>query len=239
MKSKNIIFTVIIALVTLILGGVGGFLLARSTNNVQTETQLATLPAPELAEGIRGSQFGIDKNINEATIDDYLNRPDSVYRDMRMLKDPGNYEAIGGDSYLSGFVRGFEVVPYPYLVNVTGLPEEVGQTYTGKTLFVKDKDDHYTANYQESLDILEELFPKDKNIFLMCGGGGYAGMTKDLLVKLGWNANKIYNVGAYWSYKGNNNVEVKRMNGDKVSYDFWKIPYHDIDFKTLHEVKQE
>ena len=64
-------------------------------------------------------------------------------------------------------------------------------------------------------------------------------MTKDLLVKLGWNANKIYNVGAYWSYKGNNNVEVKRMNGDKVSYDFWKIPYHDIDFKTLHEVKQE
>lgn len=239
MKSKNIIFTVIIALVTLILGGVGGFLLARSTNNVQTETQLANLPAPELAEGIRGSQFGIDKNINEATIDDYLNRPDSVYRDMRMLKDPGNYEAIGGDSYLSGFVRGFEVVPYPYLVNVTGLPEEVGQTYTGKTLFVKDKDGHYTANYQESLDILEELFPKDKNIFLMCGGGGYAGMTKDLLVKLGWNANKIYNVGAYWSYKGNNNVEVKRMNGDKVSYDFWKIPYHDIDFKTLHEVKQE
>ena len=239
MKSKNIIFTVIIALVTLILGGIGGFLLARSTNNVQTETQLATLPAPELAEGIRGSQFGIDKNINEATIDDYLNRPDSVYRDMRMLKDPGNYEAIGGDSYLSGFVRGFEVVPYPYLVNVTGLPEEVGQTYTGKTLFVKDKDDHYTANYRESLDILEELFPKDKNIFLMCGGGGYAGMTKDLLVKLGWKANKIYNVGAYWSYKGNNNVEVKRMNGDKVSYDFWKIPYHDIDFKTLHEVKQE
>ena len=107
MKSKNIIFTVIIALVTLILGGAGGFLLARSTNSVQTETQLATLPTPELSEGIRGSQFGIDKNINEATIDDYLNRPDSVYRDMRMLKDPGNYEAIGGDSYLSGFVRGF------------------------------------------------------------------------------------------------------------------------------------
>lgn len=212
-------------------------MLARSTNSVQTETQLATLPTPELSEGIRGSQFGIDKNINEATIDDYLNRPDSVYRDMRMLKDPGNYEAIGGDSYLSGFVRGFEVVPYPYLVNVTGLPEEVGQTYTGKTLFVKDKDGHYTANYQESLDILE-LFPKDKNIFLMCGGGGYAGMTKDLLTQLGWDANKIYNVGAYWSYKGNNNVEVKRTKGDGVSYDFWKVPYHEIDFKTLHETKK-
>ena len=92
-----------------------------------------------------------------------------------MLKDPGNYEAIGGDSYLSGFVKGFEVVPYPYLVNVSGLPKEVGDTYKGNTLFT-EKDGKYTANYKESMDILEYLFPKDKNIFLMCGGGGYAGI---------------------------------------------------------------
>ena len=140
--------------------------------------------------GVRGS-FGIDKNINEETIDNYLNREDSVYRDMRMLIDPGNYEAIGGDAYLSGFVKGFEIVPYPYLVNVSGLPEEVGDTYTGKPLFT-EKDGKYTANYKESMDILEYLFPKDKNIFLMCGGGGYAGMTKTMLVALGWDENKIY-----------------------------------------------
>lgn len=75
---------------------------------------MAKLPNPEISEGLRGS-FGIDKNINEATIDNYLNRSDSVYIDMRMLKDPGNYEAIGGDSYLSGFVAGFEAVPYPFI----------------------------------------------------------------------------------------------------------------------------
>ena len=80
------------------------------------------LPKPELAEGIRGEQFGIDKNINEETIDKYLGREDSVYRDMRMLKDPGNYEAIGGDSYLSGFVKGFEVVPFPYSLSTVILP---------------------------------------------------------------------------------------------------------------------
>ena len=77
------------------------------------EKQLESLPKPEITSGIRGEQFGIDKNINEGTIDKYLGRSDSVYRDMRMLKDPGNYEAIGGDSYLSGFVKGFEVVPFP------------------------------------------------------------------------------------------------------------------------------
>ena len=195
------------------------------------------LPKPELSDGIRGEQFGIDKNINEETIDNYLNRSDSVYRDMRMLKDPGNYEAIGGDSYLSGFVKGFEVVPYPLIVNVNGLPEEVGNTYTGNTLFILDEDGDYKANYKESLDILEYYFPKDKNIFLMCGGGGYAGMMKNMLVNLGWDSNKIYNVGGYWYYNGNNNVIVKNENYKDVSYDFWKVTYHDIDFDNLHEVE--
>lgn len=203
------------------------------------KSELSELPKPEITEGIRGTQFGIDKNINEETIDNYLNRSDSVYRDMRMLKDPGNYEAIGGDSYLSGFVQGFEVVPFPYLVNVTGLPESVGKTYEGKTLFTQDKEGKYTANFQESFEILEYLFPKDKNIFLMCGGGGYAGMTKNMLISLGWDENKIYNVGAYWSYQGKNNVSVKKTKQDGVaSYDFWKVSYHDIDMKSLTEVKK-
>ena len=194
------------------------------------------LPKPEVTSGIRGEEFGIDKNINEETIDQFLNREDSVYRDMRMLKDPGNYEAIGGDSYLSGFIKGFEVVPYPLIVNVTGLPKEVGDSYTGKTLYTY-KDGKYTANYEESKDILEYYFPKNKNIFLMCGGGGYAGQMKNMLVSLGWNKNKIYNVGGYWYYKGDNNIEVKRKTKDGITYDFWKVTYHDIDFANLHEVK--
>ena len=195
------------------------------------------LPKPQIADGIRGEQFGIDKNINESTIDNYLNREDVVYIDMRMLKDPGNYESIGGDSYLSGFVKGFEVLPLPYLVNVTGLPEEVGNTYDGDTLFTIS-DGKYIPNYEESMDILEYFFPKDKSIFLMCGGGGYAGMTKNMLIELGWDENKIYNVGGYWSYDGRYKVEVKRKNEDNTySYDFWKVNYHNIDFELLKEVK--
>ena len=71
----------------------------------------------------------------------------------------------------------------------------------------------------------------------MCGGGGYAGMTKNLLVSLGWDKNKIYNVGGYWYYEGKNNIEVKRIKDDETIYDFWKVTYHDIDFDELHEVK--
>ena len=77
----------------------------------------AELPIPEKTGGMRG-QLGIDKNINESNIDQYLGRDDSVYRDMRMLVRPHHYEEIAGDSYLSGYVEGFEVVPYPKIVNV-------------------------------------------------------------------------------------------------------------------------
>ena len=193
------------------------------------------LPKPEVSEGQRG-ELGIDKNVNEATIDAYLGRSDAVYRDVRMLEDPGNYEAIGGDSKLSGFVRGFEVVPFPYIVNVEGLPEVVGSTYAGPTLFHRHSDGSLTANYEESLNILEGLFPKDKVIFLMCGGGGYSGMLKQLLVDLGWDEEKLYDVGGYWFYEGENNVEVKRVLADgSVVYDFYKVPVHEIDFERLTE----
>lgn len=219
MKKQLLIYLTIIILTSLTT-----FLITKK----ETKTNL---PKPEITDGLRGT-FGIDKNINEKTIDDYLNRTDTVYRDMRMLKDPGNYEAIGGDSYLSGFIKGFEVVPYPYLVNVKGLPEEVGSTYEGTTLFTEENGE-YKANYKESMQILEYLFPKDKNIFLICGGGGYAGMTKTMLVKLGWDENKIYNIGGYWYYEGKNKVETK--NGEK--YAFYKVLYHDIDFNNLTKIK--
>ena len=221
---------IVVIIISLIVGLGVGYLVFNK------DTSLSKLPKPEVTGGERG-MLGIDKNINEENIDDYLGRSDSVYRDMRMLKDPGNYEAIGGDSYLSGFVKRFEVVPYPLLTEVKGLPEEVGESYTGKTLFTQTEDGKYVANYKESMDYLEYYFPKDKNIFLMCGGGGYAGMTKNLLVSLGWDENKIYNVGGFWYYKGNNKVSVKRTVDGKDIYDFYKVVYHDIDFDTLTEAK--
>ena len=225
MKKLNYI---IIGGISLILGFILMILIFDCKNNLEK------LPLPEVTSGQRGT-LGIDKNINEETIDNYLGRSDSVYYDMRMLKDPGNYEAIGGDSYLSGIVKGFEVLPYPYITEVKGLPEAVGDSYKGETLF-REENGKYIENYKESLEILEYFFPKDKNIFLMCGGGGYAGMTKNLLVSLGWDENKIYNAGGYWYYNGKNNINIKRITDNKTTYDFWKLTYHNIDFNLLTKV---
>ena len=198
----------------------------------------SALPAPEIASGERGL-FGIDRHINESTIDNYLDRPNVVYRDVRLLEDPANYAAIGGDSNLTGFIRGFEVVPYPYLASTSDLPDTVGEGYNGPTLFTLDETGNYRANYAESLTILETLFPKDKAIFLMCGGGGYAEMTKQFLLSLGWDGEKIYNVGGYWNYHGDNAITVQNNSYGDTTYDFWKIPYHAINFDTLHALKTE
>lgn len=237
-KSQKTFLSLLAGLVVAVAIAAGFIMLGRALSEPHPDESISDLPSPELSDGIRGEQFGIDKNINETTLDQYLGRNDVVYRDMRMLIDPGDYAAIGGDSYLSGFVEGFEIVPLPYLVNVTGLPEEVGNTYTGKTLFTQDKDGNYEPNYTESLQILKDLFPQDKTIFIMCGGGGYAGMTKQMLVKLGWDADKIYNVGAYWTYEGEHNITVKYKQDGQTSYAFWKVPYHQIDFSKLHELKK-
>ena len=231
-KMWAVISTVAVS-IAIIVAGMMFFLGVAVGQNGKARENLAELPEPELEEGQRG-QLGIDKNINEKTIDKYLGRSDAVYWDLRMLEDPGNYESIGGDKYLSGLVKGFQVVPYPYIATVSGLPETVGAGYTGPTLFSLQSDGTYKANYQESMQIIEDLFPKDKVIFLMCGGGGYSGMMKKLLISLGWDEKKIYDVGGYWFYEGENKVEIKETTVDgKTYWAFWKVPYHEIDFKKL------
>lgn len=202
-----------------------------------------SLPKAELSEGLRG-KYGIDKNINETTIDNYLDRTDTVYRDVRMLVDTATWENKGGDRYLSGYIKGFEVVPSVYLAGFTDEyiqqkeKENVSGLYVGDTLFTLNDDGSYTANYKESIDILEAIFPKDKNIFIMCGAGGYAGQVKDLLISLGWDKEKVRDVGGYWYYEGKNKVEIKQTRDGKDYYNFSKVPYYNIDFNLLTKVEQ-
>lgn len=232
MKKK--IFFVLSLILCLVIGGIFSYFTFSKTEKINE------LPKQEKSEGLRGV-YDIDKNINELTIDNYLDRSDVVYRDVRMLEDTATWENKGGERDLTGFVRGFEVIPYAYLTefpkeyvdqkkseNVTGL-------YKGKTLFRLDENGNYVSNYEESMEILEYIFPKDKYIFIMCGAGGYANFTKQMLVSLGWDKSKIYNVGGYWNYSGKNSISTKVQGENKC--DFSKVAYHNIDFSRLTEIK--
>ena len=235
MKNKKILIIGIIT--SIIIGGLLSYLVFGKT----IEYTDKPLPAPELSEGLRG-KYGIDKNINETTIDNYLNRSDTVYRDVRMLVDSASWENKGGDRYLTGYIKGFEVIPSPYLASYTDAyikqkeKENVYGLYTGKTLFTLQDEGTYTPNYKESMEILEAIFPKDKNIFIICGAGGYAGQVKDMLISLGWNKELVRDIGGYWYYNGKNSVQVKETIDGKDYYNFSKVPYYNIDFDSLHEV---
>lgn len=198
-----------------------------------------TLPKPE---SLVDDVFSIDKNINMNTIDNYLNLPDVVYRDVRMLFDPANFADIGGDADLSSTIERFKIVPYPYIASLQALP--VSNAYNGNTLFeVKwngdGKIDSLIPLYEESYIVIEELFPKDKKIFLMCGGGGYANMMKEVLMHIGYDKDKIYNIGANWTYKGKHKKELiiypEDINGNKI-YASWRADYAYIPFEKMHKL---
>ena len=180
-----------------------------------------TLPASEPDET---NMFGVDKNINMETL------------------DQSDYAAIGGNADLASTVEGFRIVPYPYLATLTALPVE--GAYDGDTLFTLTWNEDgsiasATPNYEESMLILEDCFPKDKPIFLMCGGGGYAGMTKSLLIFLGWDPALLYNVGGNWAYQGDHSVELIEYSEDAKGNDYfctWRADYALIDFSRLHPV---
>ena len=124
--------------------------------------QVGQLPP---AEPDPDSDFDVDLNVNMDTIDDYLGIPGVAYRDMRLLKDPADYSAIGGDSVLSFAIAGFKVVPYPYVGTLQELP--VSGAYEGEHLFAVEWDEageivSATPCYEQSLLILQDLFPRHR-----------------------------------------------------------------------------
>jgi len=196
-----------------------------------SQEQFDPLPPPEPD----GGPFGVDVNINMSTIDDFLGRPDVTYIDVRMLYDPADFEAIGGISSLTRTLPGYRIVPFPFLGTLSAMP--VDNAYTGDCLFeIVWGDGHEILeakpNFAESEFILNELFPKDKAIFFMCGGGGYSALTRALLVHHGWDANMIYNTGGNWLYEGNMALDMT-ISASNPGIATWRANYAFIDFDNL------
>lgn len=201
--------------------------------------------------------FGVDKNVNVGTIDKYLGLDNVAYRDMRLLVDSQGYDGLAPNSsgMLTATIEGFKVSPLPYIANlwegmlpppVLDAPVKVDYT----PLFNVVWGEHgevisISENYEESMYVLKEIFPEDKLIFLMCGGGGYAWMTKQILLKLGYEETKVYNIGGFWGYNGKNRVELetyydKEGNGlyENKFYSFYNADYMNIKETLKHLTKK-
>lgn len=203
--------------------------------NEKNEDRIERVKLPD-AEPDETSEFGVDKNVNMDTIDKYLvsSPKELVFRDMRMLNDPANYAAVGGNSQLDISIEGFKITPFPFIGTLRELPVE--GAYSGEQLFEITWDDDggiaaAKPRFSQSLQILEDLFPRDKYIALICGGAGYAAMMKSLLVYLGWDAARIYNAGGAWYYTGDFAVQLISHDDKNVpTYYLWRADIANIDF---------
>lgn len=124
--------------------------------------------------------------INSGNLMQYLGRTDVMYIDLRDYAD-----------YAKKHIRNFECIPYFALIfNADANTDpSLPQLYGGTV-------EEPVPVYEESDEILEALFPKNKTIFLMCQSGGRVNNLMKLLNARGWDMTKIYNIGGMAQYAG-------------------------------------
>ena len=169
---------------------------------VSSEPEVATLPAP-WADGeteYKTSSVALVPGEGQKAVKDFFTVPGIRFIDMR----------DHSEGYGIGHIQRFESISHFKLV---------------APLFNAD----FTPKYEESVDILNGLFPKDQTYFLMCQSGGRVASTIKILIKNGYDASKLYNVGGWNSIKdkadfGGYSVSLGLgVDGTKYEYDFSKL----------------
>lgn len=126
-------------------------------------------------------------SISVANLYEYFGRDDVFYIDLRDFAD-----------YQKKHLRNFECIPYfAYIFNAEAHTDPSKVQLYGGTV------DAPVAAYEESDELLEVLFPKDKTLFLMCQSGGRVAQCMTLLNAKGYDMSKIYNVGGMGQYTAN------------------------------------
>lgn len=146
-------------------------------------TKLPEKPVPD-------SAVASDSPISALNIDDYLFLEDVRYFDLRSADQV----------YSEGGIAGFVNLPF-YDVIVSWQKQE-------NVLFTMqkaaDNKDTYLGgvgtffpNYEESETVLNEIFPKEKDIVFMSTAGVEAAYMINLLIQYGYDPARLYNAGTF------------------------------------------
>lgn len=162
-----------------------GYVLESEIDNDSEEAPAAAeLPAPLIDEGAESIYAADNSSINVDNLDEYMNREDVVYIDIR------DYEDYAGKHF-----KNFEVIPYfGYIFNAeANTNEEMIQLYGGTPA-------EPVAVYEQSDSLLNAIFPKDQNLFIMCEKGGRVTQLMQILDAKGYDMSKVYNIGGMGQY---------------------------------------
>ena len=134
---------------------------------------LAACGGEELAE--------LPEEVTMENLDEYLDRPDVQYVDVRNFDDKLN----------SGYIEGFEMIPFFDYLEYEGI-------------LVRTDGWNFEAASLQNESALKALFNEDKAIFIMCGSGTRAAFVKSALEAAGYE--NVYNVGGIADYSGDYKV---------------------------------
>lgn len=170
-------------------------LLCGCSSQKQEESKVITLP---LKEDPNSSMMS-ESPLSALNIDDYLFLDDVMYVDTR---SPQMFLAEG---HIAGFIN------IPYYEGICCHEKEEGILF--KMDKIRNEDGSFiamgsvgsfTPNYKESVQILNETFPKDKKIVFIASAGVESCYLMNLLIQYGYDGSLLYNAGAMTNTLGKN-----------------------------------
>ena len=173
-------------------------------------------------------------SVNTKNIDNYLFRDDVVYVDLRPY----------AEVVKEGHIAGFSFYPfYDLIATMEGSKDIDGSPKDNRLFKMKNEMGklgtigNFVPNYEESEQILNVLFPKDKYIFAITISNNEAMYFLNLLIQYGYDSSKLYNIGGFsistglenkayvsienpkYLVKGNSLIPT---TGQNVTFDFMK-----------------
>ena len=155
-----------------------------------------------IPEKLNSSGVGIDdSSVTTLNLDNYLFRKDTIYVDLR----PYSW------SLRDGYIAGFSF--YPFYDLFASRKDSDARLYTMSNVTLDDgttvqggQVGSFIPNYVESEQFINDLFPKDKYIFAISQSGLECTYFLSLLIQLGYDASKLYNVGGFSNSTGFDNI---------------------------------
>ena len=196
MKKK--IKKVLLLLLTISLCGCNG-------NNTKEEIQIKTLPDKSNPNSTSMS----DSPLSALNIDDYLFLDNVMYVDTRspqMFLEEGHIAGFVNIPYYEGICQ--HEVKEGILFNMDKIKNADG------TFIPMGNVGSFKPNYQESVDILYQTFPKDEKIVFIASAGVESCYLMNLLIQYGYDASLLYNAGAVTNSLGKN-VAYKDLDNTK------------------------
>lgn len=135
-------------------------------------------------------------SVNTNNLDQYMFRTDVQYVDLR------NPDMILREGYIAGFQF---ISFYSIIASFTSndVLYKMEHVYTDESNRIPaGQVGGFVPLYKESEKIIKSLFSIDKYIFLVSQGGSESSYMINLLVQLGYDAEKLYNVGGVMNSEG-------------------------------------